>query len=563
MLDRIGNGRGPNSPHLSSLNWNRLDFVAICFFLLLALSCSFFWWQGYLPFPFLGGDAALQASYVAASRYPEAFVNDPVLYAARNYSFYRIIHLDLLLFLEPIFGDFGTSYLALLAPGTFIQLFGFYLLGRYLFENKLYAFLLAVVSIGKLDLVIDYWGTYPDFEPRILYQVFLPFVLSAIINFGPKPSAWPWLLAWQGLLVWIHPPSAPPFALATLFGLFCYKPASWSIGRCVVWAIFSGFIFLAVCSPYILSFSDDRPHEKVENYNEIIAIYRSFLGRYYLDVVQHILLFTEGKSFRYFLIPWSILGAVCAYKYAGEHKQRDVNFMIVTLLSLAVIAPGVALADQIYSEMTQNLPLFYDMIRSFRLTVPIMLMLGIWGVGLWMQRHGSSSAIVALSLISFIWLGINRPGSIPFRSSTKCFLQGQILCENSHRQAVFSALEFLRNEVPFGTLILPILNGPNNINFVQAIRYYALKPVVYSYKDGNTILYNNHDMLPNWLERRSAIAKINNGDLDEKNMRSIRRLAQKNGAGIIVMDFKVSDKMSSIIGPKIGKFDTFSIIAVN
>ena len=48
-------------------------YVGIFFY---ALACTVFWWRGEVPFPFLGGDTALHASYAAAIFVPEAFEND-------------------------------------------------------------------------------------------------------------------------------------------------------------------------------------------------------------------------------------------------------------------------------------------------------------------------------------------------------------------------------------------------------------------------------------------------------------------------------------------------------
>ena len=92
----------------------------------------------------------------------------------------------------------------------------------------------------------------------------------------------------------------------------------------------------------------------------------------------------------------------------------------------------------------------------------------------------------------------------------------------------FLVLEFLRTEIQGGKLVLLILGEHHHIDFVQAIRYHSCKPVVFSYKDFNPILYNNHDLLPEWLERRHTISQINSELVEKKKISSIYDLAKKN-----------------------------------
>jgi len=82
----------------------------------------------------------------------------------------------------------------------------------------------------------------------------------------------------------------------------------------------------------------------------------------------------------------------------------------------------------------------------------------------------------------------------------------------------FLVLEFLRTEIQGGKLVLLILGEHHHIDFVQAIRYHSCKLVVFSYKDFNPILYNNHDLLPEWLERRHAISQINSELVEKKRL---------------------------------------------
>ena len=555
------NNTAEQSSSENVLAWDTSDFLFIFIFVCTSAICVLFWWRGFLPFAFLGGDTGLYTAYVAALIDPDAFAKDATLYTEANFSFYRILHLPLIIFMNDIFGHLGTSHLAILAPGIFIQMLGFYLLGRSLFKSKIPAFFLALVSIGKLDMGIDYWGIITDYEPRMLYQTLLPFVLLGIVKFAPNPRTWPWLMAAQGLLVWVHPPSAPPVALATLIGLFCYAPASWTYMRQLKWAFISGLVFLAVCMPFVLSFSGERPHGQLGNYNEMISIYRSVLGSFYLDAIENAKMYMQGAPFRYFLISWAVLGALAAW-HCVKGQKRDIAFLIVTLIALVLASISIAWVDQVYSETSQSLPLFYDMIRALRLIVPFMLILAVWGTSLWFEKYGRFVSIISVTLVSLLWLGVNRPGSIPFRATLSCFAKGQVLCADDHMKYDFPVLEYLRTNVPGGSLILPVLSSDHNIDFPQAIRYHSYQPVAYSYKDVNQVLYNNHELLPQWLERRSAITQIQSENDNIKKAAKISALAIKTKADFVVADYIIPDDLVALIGSKTGNFERFTLIRV-
>lgn len=99
-------------------------------------------------------------------------------------------------------------------------------------------------------------------------------------------------------------------------------------------------------------------------------------------------------------------------------------------------------------------------------------------------------------------------------------------------------LEFLKTELPHGSLILPILGkyyrSYHNVDYVQAIRYYPLKPVVPSFKDINPILYNNHGLL-----------------------------AKSAKADFLIVDFQITEQKIAKTGKKIGSFKKFSVIQID
>src|SRR5688572_18610461 len=84
---------------------------------------------GERPFVTLGGDAGNIASFAAAWDNPGAFKGDEALGDPGNFRFYATIHIPLLRVLRPLYGDYGSAFMAMLGLHVFLQGLGFYALG--------------------------------------------------------------------------------------------------------------------------------------------------------------------------------------------------------------------------------------------------------------------------------------------------------------------------------------------------------------------------------------------------------------------------------------------------
>ena len=195
------------------------------------------------------------------------------------------------------------------------------------------------------------------------------------------------------------------------------------------------------------------------------------MGGSYLNTFETFYIYTQSSIFRYLLVPWSLLGAVASYFCIKSHR-KDLGFIIITAVALLISTLTIVWVDEIHSKATQCLPLFHDLIRGFRLIVPFMLILAVWGTSLWFERYSRLTAVSVVRALSFLWLGLNRPGSIPFRDTGSCFSSGRFLCENEHMKFDLPVLEFLKTERPHGSLVFPILGkyhrAYHNVEFVQA-----------------------------------------------------------------------------------------------
>ena len=161
---------------------------------------------------------------------------------SNNIGIYATIHIPLIRLLDRLTGDYGLAYAWLVFPETFLQLLGFYILGRVLFKNRFWAFLLAfltamtVINIGLGEI----WGVWRDALPRVTFQSLLPFLLALVLVWKDRPGRWPWLMIFAGLACLCPPDQCPGLGvchLAQASGCCTLKAgtgsdASWS---CWVW----------------------------------------------------------------------------------------------------------------------------------------------------------------------------------------------------------------------------------------------------------------------------------------------------------------------------------------
>ena len=177
--------------------------------LFLATALLIFWgrWQGRSPFIYLGVDAGRVATNAAMCDYPENFRWLAVRKLGVLCVHPHVFLVNGVRLLENVVGDFGTATVVLLVPVVFLQLWGFFLVGRVLFGEDKWALALTFLQLPLVWIrypVGTHWGIYEDPWARHLYQAVLPFLLWAALKFVDRPSMWPWVLLANGVALYFH-----------------------------------------------------------------------------------------------------------------------------------------------------------------------------------------------------------------------------------------------------------------------------------------------------------------------------------------------------------------------
>lgn len=517
MIGRAaGTGKGVVSRRFAPVVGRR-DALVVAGFLLYAAVFQLGRWRGFTPFVFLGGDAANIAGYAAALDHPQLFAGDSALGDPEELSFYATIHIPLLRALFPLFGDYGTAYVSLLGIHVLLQALGFYVLGRVLFENRFWALLLSVVTLMPVWVGLGtLWGTYEDPVPRFTFQALLPFVLSLALVWSSRPSRWPALMGIAGLLMYVHPVSAPSWAVALWLGLAAERSETLPLRRRLAVLALAAAVFLLVSAPFLAIYLGSREHVVPQASSAIshYAILRQALPSAYFDasLAVRTLVVKWGNAFALVWL-WAAVGAVVVWRLGGRERTLLAR-MGLWAVGIVLVSVGVSWLDQWQASVRHALPVQFDLIRGLRYLVPLLLICAILPLAALHARLTRSledqrrrrAAVLAIMLagVAFVavWTLRHQPPEI--RTALSCWRSGRFPCPRPAWPPLVEMLEAVQTHTSEGE----VLHAPR---VAWPVRYYALRPVAHDRRDIGVFLYSKPEALPRWQEtirRSNAIGRI-------------------------------------------------------
>ena len=534
------------------LTFSWLDAVALCGFALFAAATFLGRWKGITPFVFLSSDAGIVSSFVAAYQHPELFRGDVLLGDFTNFRYYLAIHPLLILVINKLTGDYGLAYISLLLITVFVQCCGFYLLGLTLFRSRYWALLLVVINLAPIALPVrEFWGIYDDPLPRSLFHACLPFLLAAAFRFKYEVRVWPWIMVATGLIFYTHPVSAPPWALAIWLGFWIFLPPKWGIFKKFAYMFMLGLIFVVTVIPWALNLVlvHERPASAAVNYNDVVGIIADRVGAELLDVGLALTLWLkEVSSWPLWLFClWSVTGSVVLWSRRRD-LRADIKLVAVWCLGIIFVAVGLTFVEQTICRIYDLKRFQMDSIRGVKYLVPIMLLMCVWSLaGISRQfRKGSLSRISTMvlgALITVIWVYHGPP--VTFIQTAKAWAHGSLTPRPSKDEVdTLLAVNAMKENTKPGSTILSLV-------LPLEVRYAALRPIAYAYKDGGIFADTNLGSLLEWDKIRKSIDEINSStNLGSKLLMTLE-LAKRLNTDYVMTDFNVVPDMASSLGAKV------------
>lgn len=480
------------------------------------------------------GDGGNVASIVAAQLHPDRFAEDRVFSRPQNFQFYITAMIPAVAGLTLLTGDIGTSYMMMSMPLILLQLVGFYLLGRELFGGRLWPVVLALISIPPVYVFSgELWGMLASALTRSAFAAVFPFLLLAGFRASRSWHVIPIMLA-CGATIYIHPVSAPSVALGIFVMLFAAKPPMTTWPRHTLWTFAGGCVFLLSIIPFALTSvrsATGAGASQLEVAKTLADTLRANVGDQYYSAVLAIRQFAEtimGTGLSWVSALW-VLGAAAPIVLWWQYREQRSLGLVFFALGLGLGSFGVALADQSLAQLRGVEPYQIDLIRNIRFFVPLLLIALVW----WAAKASSSTRPVPSALVPAFgvavligwWMHFPTPfvsyaRETLLRSPTVGFAPG----EDERRVIGYIAT------LPPSSRVLPLPHKSNSEevgNVALAIRYAALQPIAYLFKDMNFLTYSASSELQSWSV---ATRELDNAatDLTGTALRSAIELTNAN-----------------------------------
>ncbi len=521
---------------------NRWDWLAVLIFLSFAGLYFLGRLQGNYPMVILTGDGGNIASYAAALDHPDWFKNDPVLGDSNNIGIYATIHIPLIRLLDRVTGDYGLAYAFLVFPQTFLQLLGFYVLGRVLFKNRFWAFLLAfltamtVINIGLGEI----WGVWLDALPRVTFQSLLPFILALVLVWKDRPARWPWLMVLTGLLVYVHPISAPAWGFAIWLGLWLLHPAGWNWRRRVLVMLGLGVLFLIPMIPFAINYLSYHARGQAANYTTVMTVLQTYSPANLLNAPAALGTFLWNNT-RSLLLPVAVAGAATTW-IIKKDDRKTIHVVFLWIAGIFMVSILVPIIERLVEQQFHILPIETELVRCLRYFVPLFLLFWLWPLAeltARMQKQGARAAIFGVGILFFgFWGATNRPAVGDMLQAVSCFTKARLVC--AAPRPLDDLIGALRTQTQPGEGVLFFNEDAAYTSQTLSVRYEALRPMVYTTRDSGILGYADRAALPDWLETTKKWEALRSIANPQERLAGLILLAEYLKAYYLVIDFQVT-----------------------
>jgi hypothetical protein len=274
-----------------------------------------------------------------------------------------------------------------------------------------------------------------------------------------------------GLLVYVHPVSAPAWGVAILLGLWFSAPTL-SIWQRFKKAFLSGIVFLLVIAPFAVNYLMTFFHSQSENYEQVFKIlsYRFMLG--YLDLPLALKMFYEqviaSSLVNKGIWLWAGVGfGLATYLNRKKLAENRLPYILASWwIGLLLISVVVPVTEHEILKRLHRTPLEFDLIRGLRYSIPLLWIVSFWALSeihdkLRERVSSAPSTSARLLALATVVLGVGMTvawgGQKQFITDTDstftCWAQGTFTCPEVKGTGRADFLDAVRDLTPQGSSI--------------------------------------------------------------------------------------------------------------
>ena len=482
----------------------KLSLAHLCcdvLFVLCAALCSWASLQGIMDLSAAGvmldSDLGTYAQGMAARAHPECFVNDVVLKNVTHHNSIWNVQTALASWLAPD-GAYATGLLRSGAVGIFFYLVFWYGLGRFLFVHPSLALLL--VAFQCITCWVGwgtFWGVFMDDPvPRVWFAGLWPLIVLGTLQALPRPQLRPLVLLACGLSVWVHSISALTAGAMTFLAFFLARDPKTSLARHLGLCLTGLVCFLGPVFCFLWPTLSD---EHVLNSADLAVLSELFRLRYAAD--YHAPLATLGEFLHTYLlqvplIPLALAGLVLAVRRGSPRLKGLAGLSLPFVLAMALVV-AFSFAEGLWARQQGHMPLGHELVRGARFLIPLCWLAIVAGFACVCENRPMARRATALAAVAAVLV------LAPDRQLLAGLQTVHLSSLNVHSATMHDYAERARLKEE-ALAALQASTQPGDMVFCNvpeaAIRYRALRGLVYSFKDGANAFYDRDpDRARQWL----------------------------------------------------------------
>jgi hypothetical protein len=232
------------------------------------------------------------------------------------------------------------------------------------------------------------------------------------------------------------------------------------------------------------------------------------------------------------------------FRYRLERK--NITLLAMWVLGILITSVAIPFIEQVISHKYKVFSLEIELVRNTKYIFPLMLIFCLWPFAAMSKYSADMKMRRIVFVIGFIlvfgWSFRQMYKHIRFLNENGYFL----LNPDKDRQSdIMDTLNAVKRLTPEKSRFLVLASFPE-----LAIRYYALRPLVYTYKDGASFIYTDHAKLIKWYEKARDM---------EKTMLVLKQPANDSAKTKIMADFSRRFSAEYLVVDRIDLSDSFVV----
>jgi dienelactone hydrolase len=296
------------------------------------------------------------------------------------------------------------------------------------------------------------------------------------------------------------------------------------------------------------------------DYDQVFSVMVERYAAGFLDIPRAMRDFIVSAT-KVGILPLSVVACIVLHAIARP-PAPNIIMLDLWVIGLLAASAGIPFVEQMACRSYRVVPFEIDLIRNIRYLIPCMeiyCLLALAALPAYFKGRATRIVPAALGLAAFALWGFVNLGEYVRAAST-----GQMKRQyrsGSEQADWLSMLLEVRTSTPARSRILPI----GDVDALP-IRYFALRPVVYCWKDGGSFGYSNHAALLRWKEVEERVRQIEQQASPIELLLTARKLAGDLSADYVLIKMQLADVKEaspSVAGLELAvSTETFSLLKV-